>query len=69
MHPEMVRALARARHDDLLNTYPTRGQPALRSRRRRSMVSSSRRRLGSLLIRAGGRLLGDGGVALEIAHE
>lgn len=69
MHPDMMRALARARHDDLLNTYPTRGQPRVRLNWHVTPFSRSRHLLGALLIRAGARLADDGGAGLEIAHE
>lgn len=69
MHPEMLRALGRARHDDLVNTYPSRGQPRIRFNQHQSLFSRSRRRLGGLLIRAGARLIGDRRVALDLAHE
>lgn len=69
MHTDLLRALAQARHEDLLNTHPARGQPRVRHRVRPTLFSRSRHRLGTLLIRAGARLIGDGRAALELAHE
>jgi hypothetical protein len=69
MHPELLRALARARHDDLLNDHRARGQPRVRLDDHRPRFSRSRRRVGSLFIWAGARLLGEERAALELAHE
>jgi len=69
MHPDLLRALARARHNDLLDTHPPRGQPKVRHTGHRSLFSRSRHRLGSLLILAGARLTGDQRAALDLAHE
>jgi len=70
MHPDVLRALAKGRHDDLLNTYPSRGQPRVRLNGHPPLVLRSRHRLGSLLIRAGARLSGDRRDALALAaHE
>ncbi len=69
MHPDLLRALAKARHDDLLNERRSRGQPALRHHDRSPLFFRSRQRLGSLLIWAGARLLGDSPAALELSHK
>lgn len=69
MHPELLRALAKARHEDLLNTRPARGQPRVRRNEHLPWFAGTRRRLGSLLIRAGARLSGDRRAWLELAHE
>jgi hypothetical protein len=69
MHPEMLRALARARHEDLLNGHRTRGQPKVRPKNHLSPFARSRQRMGSLLIWAGARLLGAERTALELTHE
>ena len=69
MHPELLRALGRARHEDLLSASRSRGQPRIRLNQNVSAVSRSRRRLGSLFIRTGTRLIGDRRAALELAHE
>jgi hypothetical protein len=69
MHPDLLRALARARHNDLLDTRQSRGQPKVRLSGHRSLLSRSRHRLGSLLIRTGARLTGDQRTALDLAHE
>lgn len=69
MHPELLRALGRARHEDLLSTSRSRGQPRIRLNQHVSVFSRSRRRLGSLLIRTGSHLIGDRRAALELARE
>jgi hypothetical protein len=69
MHPELLRALAKARHDDLLEEHRSRGQPKLRSSDSSQRFVRSRRRIGALLIWAGTRLIGDGRRALELSHE
>jgi hypothetical protein len=69
MHPELLRALAKARHDDLLDERRTRAQPRVRLDNNSQRFSRSRQRLGSLLIWAGARLIGDQRAALELAHK
>ena len=69
MHPDLLRALAKARHEDLLNTHPSRGQPAARTSGQLPLIPASRRRLGSLLIRTGARIMGEGRTPLELAPE
>jgi hypothetical protein len=69
MHPELLRALAQARHEDLLHERRSRGQPFLRSRDGSRLFPRSRRRMGALLISVGTRLSGDGRAALELSHE
>jgi hypothetical protein len=70
MHPDLLQALAKARHEDLLNMTPrTREQPSVRLDEHQAPFSRLRHRLGSLLIRAGARLIGDRRAALELAHE
>ena len=69
MHTDLLQALAKARHDDLLNTHPGRGQPRARFKEHGPLFTRSRHRLGSLLIRAGARLVGDRRAVLELAHE
>ena len=67
MHPELLRALAQARHDDLCTE---RRPPRAKLRRNRSpRFPRSRRRVGSLLIWAGARVIGESRSALELAHE
>jgi hypothetical protein len=68
MHPELLRALAKARHEDLLNARPCRGQPKIHFNQHLPLFVRSRQRVGSLLIRAGARLIGDGR-GLDLAHE
>jgi hypothetical protein len=69
MHPDLLRALARARHNDLLDTHPSRGQPKVRLSGPPPLFSRARHRLGALLIRAGARLTGDQRAALDLAHD
>ena len=68
MHPEMLRALGKARHEDLLNERRTRRQPRVRlddSPR----FPRSRQRVGSLLIWAGEVLIAERWAGLEPAHK
>jgi hypothetical protein len=67
MHPELLRALGRARHEDLLNRSPSRVQPRGRPDHHVSAFTRSRQRVGSLLICAGARLIGDQRAAMELA--
>jgi hypothetical protein len=68
MHPELLRALGKARHEDLLNerrAIPPRVRPDDDSPR----FPRSRQRLGSLCIWAGELLIGDRRARLELAHK
>jgi hypothetical protein len=69
MHPELLRALANARHEDLLDTHRSRGQPHVRRHDRSPRFSRSRQRVGSLLIWAGARVIGDPRAVLELSHK
>ena len=69
MHPELLRALARARHNDLLNEHQTRGHPRARRDAHLPLLARPRQRLGALFIWAGARLMGDQRVAVEIARK
>jgi hypothetical protein len=62
----MLRALARARHEDLLNGHRTRGLPKVRLDKH---LPGSRRRAGSVFIWAGARLLGKERGSLELTHQ
>ena len=68
MHPDLLRALAKARHDDFLNTYPVRKQPRAPFRRHLPLFFRSRHRLGALLIRTGVRLIGEPRPEVELAN-
>jgi hypothetical protein len=59
MHPDLLRVLANARHEDLLNErrHIRRGRVRLRNHSR--WFARSRRLVGSLLIWAGARVIGD----------
>jgi hypothetical protein len=69
MHPELLRAIAKARHEDLLATHQARGQPRVRYREHLPLLSRSRQRVGSVLIRAGARLVDDRPAELDLAHQ
>jgi hypothetical protein len=69
MHPELLRALGQARHKDLLNERPARGQPRVRRNNHSLRFPRARQRVGLLLMRAGVRLTGDRRAALELAHK
>jgi hypothetical protein len=70
MHPELLRAIGKARHDDLLEEHRARGQPRrIRHHDHSPRFSRSRHRVGTLLIWAGARLLRDQQAALELAHK
>lgn len=69
MHPELLRALAKARHEDLLREGRNRGHPTVKLDDQSPLFPRSRQRVGALLIWAGARLIGDQQAALELAHE
>ena len=69
MHPDLLRALAKARHEDLLAERRTRGQPRPRLHAHSPRFPRSRQRVGTLLIWAGARLVGDQRAALELTHK
>ncbi len=68
MHPELLRALGQARHEDLLTTHRSRGHPRIRRDDPSPRFRRLRQRVGSLLIWAGARLMGDRQAALELAQ-
>lgn len=67
MHPEFLRTLARAGHEDLLNERRPRGQPRVRLDDNSPLFVRPRQRVGSFLIWAGARLIGDQRAAVELA--
>jgi hypothetical protein len=69
MHPDFLRALADARHEDLLNGRPVRAQPRGRRDHNAPRFARSRRRVGLLFIWVGARVIGDQRAALELVHE
>jgi hypothetical protein len=69
MHPDLLRALAKARHEDLLNKPRTRGQPRAQLDDDLPRMPRSRQRMGALLAWAGSRLIGDQRAALELTHD
>ena len=68
MHPEMLRALAQAKHMDLLDSRRPRRQRRSQLPRY-SRLHVVRRRLGTLLIWTGARLIADQQAAPELAPE
>jgi hypothetical protein len=66
MHPELLRALGKARHEELLEAGRSQGQPRLHNHSPRS--HRSRERIGVIFIWAGARLLGDRRAAMELVH-
>ena len=68
MHPELLRALAQARHEDLLNRQ-TRDQPRFQINDHSPSFARLRHRMGTLLIRVGARLIGDHRPPLELARK
>jgi hypothetical protein len=69
MHPELLRALGRAKHADLLDENRIRNWPSVRPDDHSPRFSRSRQWVGTLLISAGARLLGERRAALELAHK
>jgi len=69
MHPELLRALGKARHEELLNERRRRPPPRVRVDGDSPRFPRSRRWAGSLLIWAGERLIGEGPGGLELAHK
>jgi hypothetical protein len=69
MHPELLRALAKARHEDLLTKRQNPGHPSVKRYAHSLRFIRSRQRLGSLLIWAGAHLIGDQRTALETAQK
>jgi hypothetical protein len=71
MHPDVLRALAKARHEDLLEHRTSRQahsisiHPSDRAPRRPRV----RQRVGSVLIWAGARLIGERPPELELTHQ
>jgi hypothetical protein len=68
MHPELLRALGKARHEDLLDERRTRRQPRVRLDDDSPRLPRSRRRIRSLLTWAGEFLIDDRGAGFELAH-
>lgn len=66
MHPELLRALGQARHDDLLKKGRNR-QPRVRPDHHAPRFARSRQRVGSVLISAGARLAGDHRATIGLA--
>jgi len=69
VHPELLRALGKARHEDLLDERRSRRKPRVTLHDHSLRFARSRQRMGSLLIWAGARLIGDRGGAMELAHK
>jgi hypothetical protein len=75
MHPDLLRALAKARHEDLVNDLRHIRRGRVRLRNHPGWFAGSRRLVGSLLIWAGARVIGDQRTRpdqrtrLELSHE
>jgi hypothetical protein len=69
MHPELLRALAKARHADLLSEGGPHGHPRAGPDDHSPRFPRARQWAGSLLIWAGARLIGDQRTRLELTHE
>jgi hypothetical protein len=63
MHPEILRALAKARHDDLLDECRTRAHARVRHDHRAPRFVRARQGVGSLFLWAGARLIGEHGTS------
>jgi hypothetical protein len=59
MHPDLLRALAKTRHEELLAKRQNTVHPRVRRDARSTRFVRSRTRLGSFLMWAGARLIGD----------
>jgi hypothetical protein len=68
VHPELLRALAKARHHDLLDRPRTRVRARVQDGST-DRLSRPRQRVGLLLVWAGSRLIGDQRSVLELTHE
>lgn len=68
MHPELLRALGKARHEDLLERR-TRRLTRVRFDDDSPRFPRSRQRVGSLLIWAGELLIGERRAGLELTHK
>jgi hypothetical protein len=69
MHPDLLRALAQARHEDLLNDRPVARATKVRRHDQSPRFARSRRKVGSLLIGAGSRLIGARPGELELVTD
>ncbi len=71
MHPDVLRALAKARHEDLLEHRASRqAHPtSIHSNERTPRRPRVRQRVGSALIWAGARLIGERSPELELTHQ
>ena len=71
MHPDVLRALAQARHEDLLEHRRPRhagATPHLHRHDQAPRRPRVRQRVGSALIWAGARLIGERPPELELTH-
>jgi hypothetical protein len=69
MHPDLLRALAKTRHEELLAKRQSPGHTRVRRDAHSPRFVRSRKRLGALLIWAGARLIGDQRAALDLAQK
>jgi hypothetical protein len=68
MHPELLQALAKAKHRDLLDRGRAPQQPKVRLNHRSGRLARARKPVGSLLIWAGARLIDDEQMTLKLAQ-
>jgi hypothetical protein len=69
MHPDLLRALAKTRHEELLARRQNPGHQRVRRVAHSPRFVRSRKRLGSLLIWVGARLIGDQPATVELAQK
>jgi hypothetical protein len=69
MHPELLRALGTARHEDLLDEHRTRRQPRVELDDDSPRFPRSRQRIRSMLVWTGELLMDDRGAGFELAHK
>ena len=69
MHPDLLRALAKARHEELIGGRRTRTPVRVRPGDKEPRFARPRRWVGSLFISVGARLVGDQRAPLEFGHE
>jgi hypothetical protein len=69
MHPDLLRALAKTRHEELLAKRQNLGHPRFRRESHSPRFVRSRKRVGSFLIWAGARMIGDQRAAMELAQK
>jgi hypothetical protein len=69
MHPDLLRALAKTRHEELLARRQNPRHLGVRRDAHSARFVRSRKRLGTLLIWVGARLIGDQPAAVKLAQK